>query len=247
MVSLIIPTYNEEGGIARALRQLRRVRGHFEVIVADSESTDSTRSVVESLRGGFPHPLRIVVGQGNRAVELNRAAAEARGSVLLFLHADALLAEDAIESLERALADPSIVGGDYRLAFEGRSFWSRLFTGVHRIRRKFGIYYGDSGLFVRRDFFERLGGFAPVPIMDDYHFIRRMERCGRTICLPSLIRVSDRRWRVAGVLRTLLTWFWVQGLYSLGVPPRHLARWYRPVRKAAEERPRSAAAAADEV
>ncbi len=277
VVSLIIPTYNEERAIARTLQQLRRVRGDFEVIVVDGESTDSTRSLVGGFAQGFPHPLRLIVVERNRAVQLNHAAGQARGSIFLFLHADVLLPEDAMETLQQALEDSSVVGGDYRLAFEGRSFWSRFFTWVHRIRRNFGIYYGDSGLFVRRAFFERLGGFAPIPMMDDYHFVRRMERsarsrgpaggerqprswatwpytqdrgrpgCVRTVCLPCVVRASDRRWRVQGVLRTLLSWFWIQALYSLGVPAQYLARCYKPVREAAQGRTPGAAPAIQKV
>ncbi len=238
MVSVIIPTYNEEKAIGATLEYLRRARGDFEVIVVDGGSQDSTRERIESLTPGFPRRLGLITTELNRAVQLNRAAALARGNAHLFLHADALLPPEAIENLENALRNESIVGGNFRLAFDGNSGWSRFFTWVNHLRRAIGIYYGDSGLFVRREVFRDLGGFKPLPIMDDYEFVRRMEKFGRTAYLPSVVIVSDRRWRVQGVFRTLLSWVWVQGLYSMGVPARYLARWYRPVRDTDEARSR---------
>ncbi len=230
MVSLIIPTYNEAQVIARTLDQLRPVRGDFEVIVVDGKSRDGTRAVVENLIAAYPRPLRLVTAERNRGIQLNRAAELARGDALLFLHADVLLPAEAIEALEKALREASVVGGNFRLAFEGDTLWSRFFTWANHLRRAWGIYYGDSGVFVRRDVFARLGGFKTIPVMEDYEFIRRLEKAGRTACLAPVLVVSDRRWRVQGVVRTLLSWVWVQALYWMGVPGARLARFYKPVR-----------------
>jgi rSAM/selenodomain-associated transferase 2 len=232
MVSIIIPTYNEATTVEKTLRHLRDLRGNFEVIVADGESTDGTLHVVESLAASFSQPLRCFTGKRHRALQMNQAAKEARGETLIFLHADARLGHDALEQLRHALADASIVGGNFNLVFDGNDVWSRLFTCVNRLRRRLGIYYGDSALFVPCRVFQQLGGFAPIPIMEDYEFVRRLERSGRSVCLNSVVRVSDRRWRVQGVLWTLLSWVWIQGLYSLGVPPARLSRWYRAIRAA---------------
>jgi rSAM/selenodomain-associated transferase 2 len=229
-VSIIIPTYNEAETIVETLERLRGLAGDFEVLVSDGASSDATCAHVEAFRQGFPQPLRLVTGQGPRGVQLNRAAALARGEILLFLHADAALDPQALRALARALEEPRIVGGNFDLAYEGSTFWSRLFTQVNRLRRRCGIYYGDSAVFVRRNVFAELGGFKPLPIMDDYEFVRRLEHAGRTACVAAVVSVSDRRWRMQGVLRTLLSWFWIQTLYSLGVPPQRLTRWYRPVR-----------------
>lgn len=230
MVSIIIPAYNEGQTIGRTLEHLRRVRGNFEVIVVDGASDDGTGAQVEAALSGFPRPLRMLAAERNRALQLNQGAAFASGDVFLFLHADALLPPEAVETLEVAVRDDSVAGGNFNLVYDGHSGWSRFFTWANRLRRSFGIYYGDSGLFVRRDVFRRLDGFKPIPIMDDYEFVRRLERAGRTVCLPAVVVVSDRRWRVQGVFRTLWSWALVQTLYSLGVPPRLLARWYEPVR-----------------
>jgi rSAM/selenodomain-associated transferase 2 len=230
MVSIIIPAYNEESCIPDALEQLKRVRGHFEVLVADGSSTDRTRELVLRTAAAYPHRLRLVESVRNRAVQSNKAAQVACGDSLLFLHADIRVPPEAVESLELSLLNPSVIGGNFQIVFEGDSAVEKFFTWCYRVRRPFGIYYGDSGLFVRREVFERLGGFNPIPIMDDYEFVRRMERAGRTACLNPPLLVSDRRWRVQGLMPTLFSWIWIQTLYSLGVPAERLALWYGPVR-----------------
>jgi glycosyltransferase involved in cell wall biosynthesis len=163
-------------------------------------------------------------------VQLNEAAKVARGDVLWFLHADVRVPPDAIETLEREVRADSALGGNFDLVFEGESGWSRFFTWANRARRKFGIYYGDSGIFVRREVFEALGGFKAIPIMEDYEFVRRLERRGKTLFLTPRLLVSSRRWRERGVARTLLSWAVTQGLYSVGFSMQRLERWYPPVR-----------------
>lgn len=249
MVSIIIPTYNEAASIPAVLDRLKHVRGDFEVLVADGSSTDRTREVVREIAATYPRPLRLVESVRQRAIQLNEAARQASGDVFLFLHADMLAPPETVESIEQSLRDGSVAGGNFQIAFEGDTFVERFFTWCYRVRRPFGIYYGDSGVFVRRSVFERLEGFKPIPIMDDYEFIRRLERAGRTVCLKPPMLVSDRRWRVQGLFRTLSSWVWIQSLYSLGVPAERLARWYGPVRDgsrpshehASLDRPRPAA------
>ena len=234
MVSVVIPTYNEATSIAGVLDRLKGVRGDFEVLVADGSSTDRTANIVRELAGDFPRPLRVVESVRNRAIQCNAAAQQARGDSFLFLHADIYVPPETVEALERSLRDPAVIGGNFQIVFEGNTFVERFFTWCYRVRRPFGIYYGDSGVFVRREVFERLGGFKPIPIMDDYEFVRRMERAGRTVCLNPPMLVSDRRWRVQGLFPTLFSWVWIQTLYSLGVPASRLARWYGPVRNDGE-------------
>ena len=104
------------------------------------------------------------------------------------------------------------------------------FTSVNRWRRRLGVFYGDSGIFCRRKVFESLGGYAPWPILEDYDFARRLRKAGKLALLDEPIWVSDRRWRTSGLLPTLWSWFWVQGLYLAGVNPERLAGLYHPVR-----------------
>lgn len=241
MVSVVIPTYNEATAIVAVLDRLKCVHGDFEVLVADGSSTDRTAIIVRELAGDYPHPLRLVKTVRNRAIQCNTAAQQAHGDAFLFLHADIFVPPETVDAVERSLRDAAVIGGNFQIVFEGDTAVERFFSWCYRVRRPFGIYYGDSGVFVRREVFERLGGFKPIPIMDDYEFVRRIERAGRTVCLDPPLLVSGRRWRIQGLLPTLFSWVWIQTLYSLGVPASRLARWYAPVRN--DHRPRQTAGA----
>ena len=223
MLSVLIPTYNEAARIVPLLQQLRVQSPDGDLIVADGSSADSTAALAE------PY-ARVVVTAANRGLQLNRAARAARGDHFLFLHADVSFPLDGLAAVERALSDPAVVGGNFTLEFSGDDFPSRIFTLVDRWRRRFGIFYGDSGIFVRREIFERLGGFREWPVLEDYDFARRLVRAGKTVYLPQVVRVSSRRWN-GRLLRTMTAWFFIQSLYFLRVPPGWLARWYRPVRE----------------
>jgi rSAM/selenodomain-associated transferase 2 len=225
LISAIVPTWCEEILIGRAVRSAARVAD--EIIVADAASPDRTAQLARAA-GAV-----VVTTAKSRGLQLCAGAQAARGDVLLFLHADAQLARGARERLLAALADPAIVGGNFRLRFVPDSPAAAFFAWANHLRRAWlRIYYGDSGVFVRRSVYEELGGFKALPLLEDYEFIRRLERRGKTAYLTdSIIDVSARRFQAAPA-RTLLSWTMLQTLYSCGVSPERLARWYQDTRAA---------------
>lgn len=130
-----------------------------------------------------------------------------------------------------SLRDDRVVGGNFLLRFVPETPAARLFTLANDLRRRaFSIYYGDSGLFVRRAVYQRIGGFRPFPIFEDYDLVQRLEREGRTVYRRDVVlRASARRFEQAP-LRTLAIWSGLQVGYSLGVAPATLARFYADVR-----------------
>jgi rSAM/selenodomain-associated transferase 2 len=228
MISTIIPTYNEESIIEGLLRQLQEQVGDGEIILADGSSSDRTALLAQRY-------ARVVVTERNRGRQLNHAARQARGEILCFLHADVQLPGGALPSLASAMADPQVVGGSFSVEFAGDGFAGHVFTRINDWRRRFGVFYGDQGIFVRRDVFERLGGFREWPLLEDYEFTRRLVKAGKTVCLPERLQVSSRRWKPSRdgrgrLWRTMASWFFIQAFYLLGVPVEKLARWYRPIR-----------------
>jgi glycosyltransferase involved in cell wall biosynthesis len=196
------------------------------VIVADGGSRDATARLARE----HPARLRVIEQRGGRAAQLNTGARSATGDVLLFLHADSRLPRDAYASLAEAWREPDVVGGNFALNF-GDGRFERTLAAVYRLQRRHGFYYGDSSVWVRRATFDALGGFREIPIMDDYDFVRRLERGGGTTrCLPGPATTSARRWRAIGIPRTVLAWFVIRWLYVAGVSPARLARLYRIVR-----------------
>jgi len=196
-----------------------------EVVVADGSSPDDT--VARARAAG----ARVVVAPKGRGAQLDAGARAAEGDVLLFLHADAVLEPGAREAIARALADPAVVGGNFRLVFDGAKTAARLFGLANDVRRRlFAVYYGDSALFVRRETFLAIGGVRPLPIFEDYDFVRRLERSGATAYVRDVsVRASSRRFAGRPV-RTLALWTTLQLLYSAGLPAERLARWYRDAR-----------------
>jgi rSAM/selenodomain-associated transferase 2 len=222
LISVIIPTLNEESTIEGLLRSLAAA-GAREIIVADGGSTDRTEEMAR------PYATVIRCARG-RAAQMNCGARHAAGDVLWFLHADTRIETGALKAIEGAMGDPLIVGGNFDIAFDGEDRAARIFAWINRQRYRFGIFYGDSGIFVRRSVFEEFGGYREWPILEDYELARRLWKRGRVAFLRERIQVSDRRWRKGGLWATLWQWFWIQALYLAGVPPRKLAAMYRDVR-----------------
>ena len=226
LVSVLVPVLDEAIALPGLLDHLAKLPGRLEVIVADGGSRDGTLDIAQA------HPLapRVLGPVRGRAAQLNAAAVQAAGDALVFLHADSRLPGAAYATLCEALRDPSILGGNFVLHFDGMDRFSRMLTAWYALQRRFGIYYGDSTIWTRRPTFEALGGYRELPIMDDYDLVRRLERRGRTACLPGPATTSPRRWKSLGVLRTVLSWIVIRWLFLAGVPPDRLARLYRRAR-----------------
>lgn len=222
-VSVIIPTLNEAACLADTLRALRSLRPH-EIIVSDGGSSDATR---EAARGAD----QFLQGPRGRGRQMNLGAAHASGDVLLFLHADCSLEDEALNQAERCLARRGVAAGCFtmRVRSDGLLYrWIDVFA-TGRVRHA-GLIYGDQGLFLRRDLFHRLGGFPPVPLMEDVFLSRRLRREGRLVVASPRIFVSPRRWLQAGVLRQTLRNWTLLSLALAGVPPDRLAALYPAVR-----------------
>jgi len=222
LVSLIVPTFDEEAELPAVLDHLDSLDGEWEVLVADGGSRDRTVEIARE-RGA-----EVVTDGSSRAAQLNAAAARARGNPLVFLHADSRLPSDAHRSLSGV--DPWIAGGNFALRFGGGDRFARVLTRAYALQRRFGFYYGDSTIWLRPATFAALGGYRDLPIMDDYDLVRRMEKRFDTACLPGPAVTSPRRWRALGIPRTLITWWVIRLLFVAGVPAHRLAGLYGRVR-----------------
>lgn len=222
-VSVIIPTLNEEGCLAEALRSLEHQQAR-EVIVADGGSTDGTRWTAAGADLFLDAPR-------GRAAQMNAGAARAAGDVLLFLHADCALEDGALAEAERLLRRRGVAAGCFRMRVGAEGSLYRLIDACATARvRLTGLVYGDQGLFVRRDVFERVGGFPPLRLMEDVLLSRALRRRGRVVVAPRHVFVSPRRWQQAGLLRQTLRNWGLTALAAGGVHPDRLAAFYPVVR-----------------
>jgi len=187
------------------LAALERQPGDVQPIVADGGSTDGTV-------GGINGRVKVVTGGRGRAGQMNLGAAAADGDVLLFLHADAVLPPGATDRIRDAIR-AGAVGGCFLQSFE-EGGWPRVFEIFRDFRtRGLGSFYGDNAIFVRRDLFERLGGFAPLPVMEDYDLARRMRRAGPVRVIPDRVASSSRRFQRRGWIRQWWTNQWIKIAY----------------------------------
>lgn len=222
-VSIIIPTLNEAGGIAETIRGLRKQKPR-EIIVVDGGSSDGT---TEQAREADC----VLRAEPGRACQMNAGAAAARWDYLLFLHADCRLESGAIGAIERTLARPATLAGCFSMCIEGDGWGFRTIDACATARVRWtGVVYGDQGLFLRRNDFQRLGGFPTIRFMEDVFFSRRLARRGRVVVLKQKIYVSPRRWQKIGLApQTLRNWT-LTALALAGVAPDRLANYYPNVR-----------------
>jgi rSAM/selenodomain-associated transferase 2 len=219
-ISVVVPTLAEAATVGEAVAAAKATLGDCEVIVVDGGSDDGTPEAAAAAGA------TVVSTAGSRAEAMNAGAARAGGEALLFLHADTILPDGAGDAVRAALA--KVDGGAFRLGFDERPpLWRLLSSGYSRSSR---VAYGDQAIFVSRPAFERIGGYRPLPIMEDYDLVVRLRREGSFALLPLVVTASARRHRRQGELRTAVRIVAIKVLYRLGVSPDRLARAYPPAR-----------------
>ncbi len=221
MISVVIPTLDEADNLGRLLCALGNEEA-AEIVVADGGSRDRTVAIARA------QGARVVRSATGRGQQLGAGARAAAGDVLLFLHADTRFPAGGLRRIREALAaSPGIVGGNFRVVWDGDSSFSRRLTRFYHELRRLGLYYGDSGVFVRRAAYDAIGGFRPIAVMEDYDFVRRLERHGETVRIddPPLV-TSSRKFAGRRSAAIVWGWFWIHALYHLGVAPERLARMY---------------------
>jgi rSAM/selenodomain-associated transferase 2 len=221
-LSIVMPVLNEAEGLAATLDALAPLRaaGH-QLIVVDGGSHDDT--VALSRERADP----VIDGPRGRARQMNAGAAVALGEVLLFLHADTRLPHAADERIAAAVSRGA-VWGRFDVRIEGRSRWLPLVASMMNLRSRLsGIATGDQAMFVRRDVFQRLGGFADQPLMEDIELSRRLRAIARPACLRARVATSGRRWDSRGAWPTIVLMWRLRWRYWRGAAPEDLAKAYR--------------------
>ena len=222
-VAVVLPVLDEEARVGERLAELVGRAWVREIVVVDGGSRDRTVEIAAAVPA-----VRVLVAPRGRGPQMNAGAQGTRADVLLFLHADVQLPEDAGRWIAAALAEPGVVAGAFRVrtvADAGRN-WLGPVLRLPDLRSRWSrVPYGDQALFVRRAAFEAAGGFPEQPLMEDVELSRRLWRVGRVVTVPAEVRVSARRY-LRHPVRTLLAQRLFPALYRLGVSAETLARLY---------------------
>lgn len=220
-VAAIVPVYNEAETLPKLLRSLEAL-DLDEVVVVDGGSTDATHSILSQAAVNW-----IRAAQG-RAHQMNAGAAICHSDLLIFIHADTQLSTECLLAMRRVFKREGVVGGRFDLLLSGKGAIFRLIEGMINLRSRITrISTGDQCIFVRRQLFEAMGGYAGIPLMEDVEFSQRLKRQGEIACIRERVVTSSRRWERRGVITTVLLMWRLRLLFWLGVSPATLAASYR--------------------
>src|SRR5919199_2453068 len=227
MISVVIPTLDAEATLVASLAPL--VSGVSEglvreAVVADGGSTDATREIADAAG------CRVISVARGRGAQLAAGAAAARSPWLLFLHADTVLDEGWRREVRSFIARADRQGGEaaasFSFALDDFGARARWLEAAAMARCKlFGLPYGDQGLLISRRLYERLGGFRPLPLMEDVDLVRRIGRRRLTLLRTRAV-TSAARYRRDGYASRAARNVVCLGLYFAGVPPARIARLY---------------------
>lgn len=224
-ISVIVPVYNEITTIDAMVTQLRGIKDDCEIIFADGGSTDDTLSRI-------PEDFRVIRSPKVRAVQMNAGAANSSGDILFFLHCDSELPPDPLSEIRRVMTLRE--AGCFGIAFRSRQFFMWTNRVISNARaRVHGIMFGDQGMFMTRELFERAGGFREIPLMEDYQFSLDLRRMGvRPGLAKRRIYTSDRRYPKENIpkLRLMYLMYRLRKEYRAGVPVEKISERYKDIR-----------------
>ena len=224
LLSIVVPVLNEARYLPQLLARLRGCGEQVETLVVDGGSSDGSQDLVRA----DGRAILLAAARG-RARQMNAGAAQAKAPLLFFLHGDTLPPPEAPGLIIRALADPAVLAGSFRLAFDRDAVLLRFYAWCSSANNLLTTY-GDQGLFLRRSDFEALGGFPDLPFLEDIEFQRRLRRRGKVVKLNAALRTSARRFERHGILGQQLRNIAIVSAYLAGTPAARLKRLYSDLR-----------------
>ncbi|MHC4220976.1 MAG: TIGR04283 family arsenosugar biosynthesis glycosyltransferase [Planctomycetota bacterium] len=222
--SIIIPVLNEADQINTTIEHLcKNTNDNYEIIVVDGDPDGGT------IRNIQDRSVKTITSPKGRGRQMNAGAAIANGRILIFLHADTQLPEMALEKIYDCLQNKKYVAGAFDLTIDSNRLLLKYIAARARFRSRLNrIPYGDQAFFMSRDYFDRIGRFKEIPIMEDVELMRRIKkRRDKIFILPDRVKTSPRRWETEGALYTTIRNHILVSLYYLGLSPHTLVKFYK--------------------
>jgi len=219
-ISIIIPAYKESQTLVSLLSSINQ--DETEILVSIALGDKLSRKSAE------PFDVVIVEGKQGRGNQLDKASKIAKGEILVFCHADTIMPKNWRKKVIETLAIPKVVAGAFSLSFNSGSRLLAFVSLMANLRAKYlGLPYGDQTLFTSAETYRKVGGFKPIPIMEDVEFVRDLKKIGRVKLINEKVATSARRYEKAGVIYSVLRNFFLLSLYFIGVSPKKLSQWYQ--------------------
>lgn len=223
-IAVIVPLLNEAATLPAMLKHWSDLNAD-ELFIVDGGSTDGSRELLDQ------SGLHWLSSETGRARQMNVGAAASSSDVVLFLHADTRLPPQALSLVRQALRHTGTVAGRFDVRIDGGHPMLRVVERAMNWRSRLtGISTGDQAMFVRREVFDRLGGFPEQPLMEDIQLSKRLKREGGLACLSACVTTSARRWERFGIFSTMALMWRLRFLYWLGASPERLVAMYREAR-----------------
>jgi len=223
--SIIIPVVHEGERIHDLIESLNHLDSdkNIEIIIVDGTEEQDTLKAIHS-----NNAIKISSEKG-RAKQMNSGASVARGEVLIFLHADTELPPRALKKIHFLMEQGDRVGGAFDLGIKSDKFIFKVIATLSSLRSRLNrIPFGDQAIFIQREFFNTIGGYKEIPLMEDVELMRRIKKSGNRIWIfYDRVMTSPRRWEKEGVVYCTLRNWTLQTLYFLGISPHRLAVFYK--------------------
>ncbi|UCE36462.1 MAG: TIGR04283 family arsenosugar biosynthesis glycosyltransferase [Thermoplasmata archaeon] len=226
MISIITPVLNEKDNIRPFFDHLNNLKGDFELVLVDGGSTDGTLDEVERLRKEIPYPLKVLKTSRGRGNQMNKGAEVAKGNILLFLHVDSHIAGNSLNVIEKEIAEGDIIGGGFTHSFSDPDMFLKITSAFGNFRaRSTKIFFGDFGIFIRKDIFEKMGGYDDIAFLEDVEFCKKAKGYGKLVQIENLIVTSPRRYHSKGKFKLTVFFILAVLLNVVGFRPNFLYKY----------------------
>ena len=227
MISIVTPILNEKNYVKPFLENLKLLYGDFELILVDGGSSDGTIQEIENNLHKFPKTVKLFRAERGRANQMNRGVEEAIGNIILFLHVDSYIPNDSIGLIEKNILDRKIVGGAFIHKFSNEDVFLRFLNTFGSLRSSMTkIFFGDYGIFLKKDIFWKIGGYDNILFLEDVELCRKAKKYGKLIQIKRNIITSPRRFIKEGKLKLTIAFILANIMNYLGFRPKFLLRYF---------------------
>ncbi len=225
MFSVIIPVYHESENINFIIKNIKKIDSSYsyEIIVVDGSNDLDTIKVIKY------NKVVSIVSKKGRFRQMNTGAKIASGEILIFLHSDTELPNNSFTEIKKLIDTEEFVAGAFRISIRSDKTVYKIISKLINFRTMVTrIPYGDQCIFIKKDYFKKIGGYRNIAIMEDVELMRRIKRSGNKICiLPNYVKTSSRRWEKEGIIFCTLRNWMIRFFYYIGIHPDKLEKFYR--------------------